>query len=1596
MKKMRKVTAVFMAMILIVGMIPIDWIGGITADAAKTSEWSGSALITENKYGYPESEVEVNVNIQNNPGIAGATLNLQYDPKLTLISAENGEAWGKLAFTLPAKLGNPSTFLWDSERGMTQEDGTVLKLKFSISDQAVEGDQLSINLSYVPGDLYDENLETVNLQIVNGCITVVNYIPGDVNGDKVVNGKDVTSVRRHIVGGYDQTINTAAADVNEDDRINGKDVTLLRKYIVGDDIQLKPSLKKCEHTMRAVANKQATCTENGNVAYWNCTKCGKYFTDAEGQQETTLENTVIEAVGHTIVTDPAVPATEERTGLTEGSHCSVCGSVIQKQEEIPKLEKTEYSINYHIALNDAYLQGLKIENENPGSYSTEQGLTLLNLPEPEGYCFEGWYDGSGNSAKKIEEIPKGSTGRKDLYAHWSLVEYSILFDSPSYPVDEMTYTVNKGATLPALEWFGYTFVGWTNEKGEIVKRIEPGTAKNIGLRANWTSNRYQTRTKAKLDDPLIIEDRDNKEFCFIYEIGTINNVPLNVVENYGNTDGISIVKTVEISNVSSSTEATKIANVVSDATTKSSEWTLSKDWNKVTSVSEEYAKQVDKTTEELESVAKSDTGKYMVSNSSGGSKSYSSTSGGSSYSNTKTTEYNSKDTNSTWNTSHTDSDSTDATVGLHINDSKTNESNETVGGNVGFGGEASNSTTTGTKKNNTTTGGSASLNVGINGSISYKAGRTIDVNTINDTTFGENHSDTGTTGGGSVDHTGKDTVSDMGSTSNWESSSNSSSTWNTSKSYENSSTTSVNKTVSNAISEMVSQSYGYGVSQSEGGSRSTANSTGTTSSQSKEYTSTVEYSKSETYRKTESVSLAASKLGYYRMVSAGTVHVFAVVGYDVASSSYYTYTYNVLDEQVVPYLDYSKDDSTFSDAQNGLIPFEIPIDVYQYVQSKTLKSDGFEVDIETGKITGYTGDAQNVIVPEYISVHGVGVRITGFEADVFQNNKNLYALTLPDSVTEIPSNAFEGCEKLHSIYCGGVNKIGDNAFKDCTALRIFTLDNTITELGNNAFENAGYIYVKAANSNVAEATFVSGAKEIEVDLSALSDEFKNKILKIADSTDFVKIKGNADIVYQDVNIVSDAKITKLETMTFAENTEIPLKISSPEVSLDRITVTNAPGFAGVFSAVDTKLQICGNNNFSSQGKDTVLCKKLSISKADSGAAGYLNVDGNVYTANHILRDDLQICDPFTTDRMLKITNGEVKHITTQEFDNMLSNCKVIFNANEGTVKEESKNVNYGKVYGNLPIPVRAGYEFNGWYTDVKAGSLIDKNTIVSAVSDQVLYARWTPIQYTLTYNANGGSVSTAEKKITVEDEFGELPVPTREYYDFLGWYSTADGNSSVQITANTKLSSCANMTIYARWKEHALSGWVRDSEVPQNASVVNRKWTYTLRTEASSGSSSMAGYTLYNTVRTGWGGTQGPVYSDPGNGSRNVWSEQYETGRTHHWLYYRYANASGSQGSDKQTSTYKNYDEINLTYQLTTAGTMGNNSRGWRYYYNGSSYRTYWYLREYDDVQYGTRWYYQDPVYTYYFYKLENKESTSMPGGNGVSNVQGWVQYRIK
>ncbi len=90
-----------------------------------------------------------------------------------------------------------------------------------------------------------------------------------------------------------------------------------------------------EHTMTQVAAVAATCTEPGNIEYWYCAGCDKYFTDAEGENEITQAETVIPATGHTpgeAVKENEVAATCETAGSYDSVvYCTVCGAEISRE-----------------------------------------------------------------------------------------------------------------------------------------------------------------------------------------------------------------------------------------------------------------------------------------------------------------------------------------------------------------------------------------------------------------------------------------------------------------------------------------------------------------------------------------------------------------------------------------------------------------------------------------------------------------------------------------------------------------------------------------------------------------------------------------------------------------------------------------------------------------------------------------------------------------------------------------------------------------------------------------------------------------------------------------------------------------------------------------------------------------------------------------------------------------------------------------------------------------------------------------------------------------------------------------------------------------
>ncbi len=149
-----------------------------------------------------------------------------------------------------------------------------------------------------------------------------------------------------------------------------------------------------------------------------------------------------------------------------------------------------------------------------------------------------------------------------------------------------------------------------------------------------------------------------------------------------------------------------------------------------------------------------------------------------------------------------------------------------------------------------------------------------------------------------------------------------------------------------------------------------------------------------------------------------------------------------------------------------------------------------------------------------------------------------------------------------------------------------------------------------------------------------------------------------------------------------------------------------------------------------------------------------------------------------------------------QFDQVTTE-KVTLNANGGSATTTSKTVTFGKTYGTLPTPTRTGYNFDGWYTAKTEGTKVTSSTTVDTFGGHTLYARWTGKKSTVTFNANGGTVSPTSQTATYGDAYGTLPTPTRTGYDFAGWYTAGSGGN--KVTETTTVNKSANHALYAHW-----------------------------------------------------------------------------------------------------------------------------------------------------------------------------------------------------
>ncbi len=560
----------------------------------------------------PGEVFDVNLTLENNPGIVSANIKIDFDEGLTLVGATNGGAFSTLTYIPPKQLSSAGRitsscqFAWSGFDIEDKDinDGTILTLSFELSKEAEIGDTYNITVSNNAGDVIDKNLNQFSLS-AESVITAVDYTPCDVNDDGSINMLDVVLLSRYIVDGckydpdgYAVNINEKAGDFNGDTSLNMLDVVLTSRYIVDgckhvpapDGYGVKPAApsKNCVHTLQATEAKESTCTEEGNIDYWYCADCAKYFSDAESTNEITYADTVVSAIGHQNVTaTPAKEPTIEEDGNNPYWYCGDCEKyfsdasceTVITYNDIVIPAKSKYSITYYLYDNNEYLEQNGVDNPNPAWYDPDKGLVLENL-EKKGFRFDGWYDADGAGAELVKKIEPGESVNIKLYARWSPISYIISYKDETYNLNytDDTYTVDKRKILLKPEQKGLTFVGWEDSDGVFYgTEIPKGTTGNLELTAKWRSHLYVAKPikeTQKLD--CFYHDQSKDIYYFVKELGYLDGIPLEkltlgsnaVRHNVGVETALSQSETVTIEH----TKSVEIGNAISTSVYKSEEF----------------------------------------------------------------------------------------------------------------------------------------------------------------------------------------------------------------------------------------------------------------------------------------------------------------------------------------------------------------------------------------------------------------------------------------------------------------------------------------------------------------------------------------------------------------------------------------------------------------------------------------------------------------------------------------------------------------------------------------------------------------------------------------------------------------------------------------------------------------------------------------------------------------------------------------------------------------------------------------------------------------------------------------------------------------
>lgn len=390
--------------------------------------------------------------------------------------------------------------------------------------------------------------------------------------------------------------------------------------------------------------------------------------------------------------------------------------------------------------------------------------------------------------------------------------------------------------------------------------------------------------------------------------------------------------------------------------------------------------------------------------------------------------------------------------------------------------------------------------------------------------------------------------------------------------------------------------------------------------------------------------------------------------------------------------------------------------------------------IGSGAFTG--SGLQSVDIPSNVSV---------VWPSAFQNCTNLASLTIGDGVKEIGWEAFAGCTKLKSAVIPGVSTLGSSIFANCRNLTSVVIKDgppTIPKSLFNGCTNLKTVYIPTSVGVIEGLAFFNCDALTDVHYAGTKAQWDKILIDGLGENESNDRLRRAAKHYSSKPAASETYIVKFDPNGGKVSTAS--KEYKANAALGTLPTPTRTGykFNGWYTAKTGGTKVSTTTKV---GKDMTLyarwaknaATQYTITLNGNGAAvspKSIKVNKNAAYLSKLptpVRDGYEFTGWYTAKTGgTKITTS-TRVTTTASTQTLYARWTksamfmLTFDANGGSVLQNTASVVNGGFYRSLPTPVYSGRHFAGWYTARTGGTKITPSTRVSLVGDRTLYAHWT-------------------------------------------------------------------------------------------------------------------------------------------------------------------------------------------------------------------------------------------------------------------------------